>query len=35
MSEIWENGFGHFSAFIELWIVFWAVFRDPSGKLRT
>ena len=29
------NDFGHFSAFFELWTVFWAVFRYPSGKLKT
>ena len=34
MSTKWESGFGHFSAFFELWTVFWAVFRYPSGKLK-
>ena len=32
ISEKWPNGFGHFSAFFELWTVFWAVLRYPSGK---
>ena len=34
MSTKWESGFGHFSAFFELWTVFWAVFRYPGGKLK-
>ena len=34
MSNKWQSGFGHFSAFFELWTVFWAVFRYPSGKLK-
>ena len=34
MSEKWGNGFGHFSAFFELWTVFWAVFRYRSGKRK-
>ena len=34
MSEKCPIGFGHFSAFFELWTVFWAVFRYPSGKLK-
>ena len=35
MSEMCKSDFGHFSAFFELWTVFWAVFRYPSGKLKT
>ena len=34
MSEMCPHDFGHFSAFFELWTVFWAVFRYPSGKLK-
>ena len=35
MSEKWGNGFSHFSAFVELWTVFWAVSRYRSGKRKT
>ena len=31
ISEKCSNGFGNFSAFFELWTIFWAVFRYRSG----
>ena len=34
MSEMCPHDFGHFSMFFELWTVFWAFFRYPSGKCQ-
>ena len=35
ISEKWENGFGHFSAFFELWTVFWVYeLLEVNTKLK-